>query len=257
MGDPTSTSPSTFQVDVPIRARDYANAMFLADFGQLLNTPRNRFLIIDFTVNMFNKLLRWAQPPVLPRQFSLNTINVNDRYQKFTSFAMRGIPGTYIKFQGLMDVVYTYANPLLGYDFNSVNYNYVSDQAGLYTLYFGAPVYPANIIATDGTNLGAFAGSTDQEWETAWNTILRPYENSIHAQYKGRYNNELTFPSGDWPYIRHTATPGLFRLSPDQPNVSLIFTLESTGEKNRAVAPAPRGPFISPARMTPFPHINV
>ena len=109
------------------------------------------------------------------------------------------------------------------------------------------------MVATDGTIVAAAAGST-QAWETAWNTILRPYENSIGAVYTGRHNQNLRFSSGAWPYIRQTpffvlVNPGpskleLFRLSPGEPNVTLINTIQSTGENNRDKMIAPRGAFL-------------
>lgn len=113
----------------------------------------------------------------------------------------------------------------------------------------GAGFVPqSTMTATDGVVV-ATGITTDELWETAWNTLLRPYQNSISGQFVGSYDDTLRFPSNAWPYIRHTATASLFRLSPGQPDVTLITTPFSTGENNRLPHKAPRGPFIGPGRL--------
>ena len=242
----------SFKAKTSLRKRNYANNMFLADFVQLLAKPRNRFQIIDLCSQLFDKLQRWAQPSIPPRQrFSLHTINANHRADKIPSYPMKGLPGTYVKFQGLLDTVFGNSNPLKDFTPATDDYNFVADSCGLHT----GPVFPftGDLEASDASVIASFIAGTEQDYETAWNTLLIPAENALGFSYKGLYKDTLTFPAGQFPYIRATgqlndAGDSIFRLSPDQPDTNLITTDSSTGDR-RKVSPSATGPFISAGRI--------
>jgi hypothetical protein len=342
--------------------RDYANARFLADFKNILAQPMNSYMIVDYAAQLFLQSYRWSLVVWAgANKFSTYTVNENSTSDKFPGYAMTGVADTYNKFQGFMDTFYQYANPLSPFAFNSDNYNFVSDQTGLYTRptmagapavgkmvmtrlpgivpppflgnftvdglilppvsidYSSVPVTQANtqaaltaaggagwtVVVTvgavpeileftfttppsgsvyNGTIItfatlaigisiinGVFAGgtallpastmlasdssviavglTTDLTWETAWNTLLVPYENSIGAIFTGRYKQSLSAPPGDYPSLKTTSFTGIFRLGKAPIDTTLMNTTQSAN-KQSAYWIAIKGPErIKPSRF--------
>lgn len=233
-------------------ARDYAQNMFTNDLVNILNQPQNRYMIIDYAAQLFNRHHNWGLTnPTNSIQLSTYTVNANAYSSKLKGgYPTTELRGTYISFQGFLDTFYQNADPLVGFTYDSTDYNFVSDITGLYTQPLA---YPTNMVATDGTLIAA-AVPDGLAWETAWNNLLRPYQNQLGVSFKGRYKNILIAPPTGWPHLKLTPIPvliggtlteNIFRIGPDILEPSLIKDAASTADR------ASRGYWIALTGPTP------
>ncbi len=105
----------------------------------------------------------------------------------------RNTKNAWYYFNNFMDKAYQYIDPITFFETykDGADYNYYLNKAGLYKRVDGV----TEIKGSDGVVL-ATGLTTDADWESAWNTIKIPYDES-----KGVY------PA----YIRATGIPGIFR----------------------------------------------